>query len=260
MFATLDASMATGDGQAMVEDLAVNAWRVRPGSVFFCIRGSGVDGHDWAEEAVANGAVAVVAERRLDRPCRRSSCPMRAPHSRPSPPSSGAGRPRHCRSSASPARAGRRRPPICCTRSSRPRASEPGLWGTIETQIGSERTPTGLWSPVAFHLQGAFRSMLDAGNLSCVIEATSYDSDLRRLDAIRFAALVFTNLGHDHLDYHGTSKAISPRSVGSSWQGARPRRSTSTTRTAGGSSPSFASAVTSNCYVRVVTVGGRLAR
>jgi UDP-N-acetylmuramoyl-L-alanyl-D-glutamate--2,6-diaminopimelate ligase len=80
----------------------------------------------------------------------------------------------------------------------------PGLYGTIETQIGSERGPSRAWSPVAFHLQHAFRSMLDAGNLSCAIEATSYDSDLRRLDGVRFAALVFMNLGHDHLDFHGT--------------------------------------------------------
>src|SRR5918994_966395 len=80
----------------------------------------------------------------------------------------------------------------------------PGLYGTIETQIGSERTLSPTWTPVAFHLQRAFRSMLDRGNLSCVIEATSHDSELRRLDRVRFAALVFTNLGHDHLDYHGT--------------------------------------------------------
>ena len=80
----------------------------------------------------------------------------------------------------------------------------PGLWGTIETRIGSRSEPTPTWSPVAFRLHGVFRSMLDNGNLSCAIEATSYDSDLRRLDRVRFAALVFTNLGHDHLDYHGT--------------------------------------------------------
>src|SRR5205823_12493609 len=54
------------------------------------------------------------------------------------------------------------------------------------------------------YLQHTFRSMLDAGNLSCAIEVTSYDAELRRLDGIRFAALVFTNLGHDHLDQHGT--------------------------------------------------------
>jgi UDP-N-acetylmuramoyl-L-alanyl-D-glutamate--2,6-diaminopimelate ligase len=50
-------------GDVEVDDLAVDALRVRPGSVFFCVSGFGVDGHDWAGEAVANGAVAVVAER-----------------------------------------------------------------------------------------------------------------------------------------------------------------------------------------------------
>ena len=83
----------------------------------------------------------------------------------------------------------------------------PGLYSTIETQIGSERIAAPTWTPGGFHLHGAFRSMLDAGNLSCAIEATSYDSDLRRLDRVRFAALVFTNLGHDHLDHHGTLEA-----------------------------------------------------
>jgi UDP-N-acetylmuramoyl-L-alanyl-D-glutamate--2,6-diaminopimelate ligase len=47
VFATLDASRVIGDGRGVVEDLAVDARRVRRGSVFFCVRGFGVDGHDW---------------------------------------------------------------------------------------------------------------------------------------------------------------------------------------------------------------------
>jgi UDP-N-acetylmuramoyl-L-alanyl-D-glutamate--2,6-diaminopimelate ligase len=46
--------------------------------------------------------------------------------------------------------------------------------------------------------------MLDAGDRSCAIEATSHGSALRRLDRVRFAALVFTNLSQDHLDFHPT--------------------------------------------------------
>jgi UDP-N-acetylmuramoyl-L-alanyl-D-glutamate--2,6-diaminopimelate ligase len=64
--------------------------------------------------------------------------------------------------------------------------------------------PTPHWSPVAVELQRAFVAMLGSGNRSCVIEATSFESDLRRIDGVHFAALVFTNLGHDHLDHHGT--------------------------------------------------------
>jgi UDP-N-acetylmuramoyl-L-alanyl-D-glutamate--2,6-diaminopimelate ligase len=46
--------------------------------------------------------------------------------------------------------------------------------------------------------------MLDAGDRSAAVEATSHGSELGRLDRVRFSALVFTNLTQDHLDFHGT--------------------------------------------------------
>ncbi len=46
--------------------------------------------------------------------------------------------------------------------------------------------------------------MLDAGDRSCAMEATSHGSELGRLDRVRFSVLVFTNLSQDHLDFHGT--------------------------------------------------------
>ena len=49
--------------------------------------------------------------------------------------------------------------------------------------------------------------MLDAGNRSCVIEASSHASELRRLDGVALRALAFTNLSHEHLDFHGTMDA-----------------------------------------------------
>ena len=59
-------------------------------------------------------------------------------------------------------------------------------------------------TPEAIDLQRLFREMLDAGDLSVAIEASSHGSALRRLDRVRFDALVFTNLAQDHLDLHGT--------------------------------------------------------
>jgi UDP-N-acetylmuramoyl-L-alanyl-D-glutamate--2,6-diaminopimelate ligase len=46
--------------------------------------------------------------------------------------------------------------------------------------------------------------MLDTGDRSCALEATSHGSELGRLDGVRFSALAFTNLSQDHLDFHGT--------------------------------------------------------
>src|SRR5919197_490713 len=58
-------------------------------------------------------------------------------------------------------------------------------------------------APQALALQRTFREMLDAGDRSCAMEASSHASELHRLDRVRFAALVFTNLTPDHLDFHG---------------------------------------------------------
>ena len=57
-------------------------------------------------------------------------------------------------------------------------------------------------TPEAIDLQRTFREMLDAGNRSVALEASSHASALHRLDRVRFDALVFTNLSQDHLDFH----------------------------------------------------------
>src|SRR5678816_3001598 len=57
-----------GRGRVDVTDLAYDAREAGPGSLYFCIRGSRADGHDFAPEAVANGAVALVVERPLELP------------------------------------------------------------------------------------------------------------------------------------------------------------------------------------------------
>src|ERR671931_2476488 len=80
----------------------------------------------------------------------------------------------------------------------------PGLLGTIEMHVGDERRAAVRTTAEAIDLQRTFRELLDAGNRSCAMEATSHGSELHRLDCVRFAVLVFTNLSQDHLDFHAT--------------------------------------------------------
>jgi UDP-N-acetylmuramoyl-L-alanyl-D-glutamate--2,6-diaminopimelate ligase len=80
----------------------------------------------------------------------------------------------------------------------------PGLLGTIESRVGGERRPALRTTPEAIDLQRTFREMLDAGDRSCALEATSHGSHYRRLTGTRFACLIFTNLTQDHLDLHGS--------------------------------------------------------
>jgi UDP-N-acetylmuramoyl-L-alanyl-D-glutamate--2,6-diaminopimelate ligase len=81
---------------------------------------------------------------------------------------------------------------------------EPGLLTNVERRVGTEVREAGLNTPESIDLQRLFRQMLDGGNGSCVMEATSMASVKGRLDGTRFAVLVFTNLTQDHLDFHGT--------------------------------------------------------
>jgi UDP-N-acetylmuramoyl-L-alanyl-D-glutamate--2,6-diaminopimelate ligase len=77
------------------------------------------------------------------------------------------------------------------------------LLGTIEARVGGERRGVVRTTPEAIDLQRTFREMLDAGDRTCAMEASSHASVLHRLDCVRFRVLVFTNLSQDHLDFHG---------------------------------------------------------
>jgi UDP-N-acetylmuramoyl-L-alanyl-D-glutamate--2,6-diaminopimelate ligase len=187
-----------------IGDLAYDARAVGPGTLFFCVPGSRVDGHDFAADAVAAGAVALVVEHPLDLDvpqlvvpdARRAMAPAADEFfGRPSEELQIAGVTGTNGKTTTAflmysilAAAGRR----------------PGLLGTIESRVGGERRPAIRTTPEAIDVQRAFREMLDAGDRSCAMEATSHGSELGRLDRVRFSALVFTNLSQDHLDFHGT--------------------------------------------------------
>jgi UDP-N-acetylmuramoyl-L-alanyl-D-glutamate--2,6-diaminopimelate ligase len=79
----------------------------------------------------------------------------------------------------------------------------PGLLGTVEARVGGERRGVVRTTPEAIDLQRLFREMLDIGDRSVAMEASSHAAQLHRLDRVRFSALVFTNLSQDHLDFHG---------------------------------------------------------
>jgi len=187
-----------------IGDLAYDARAAGPGALFFCVPGSRADGHDFATQAVESGAVAVVVERplELDVPqlvvpdARRAMAPVADEFfGHPSEELEVAGVTGTNGKTTTSfllysilAAAGRR----------------PGLLGTIESRVGGERRPSIRTTPEAIDVQRALREMLDAGDRSCAMEATSHGSELGRLDRVRFAALVFTNLSQDHLDFHGT--------------------------------------------------------
>jgi len=208
LVAALGAIEVIGRAPIEVRDLAYDARAVTPGAVFFCVPGAQADGHDFGVEAVERGAVALVVERPLDVlegqsavpqivvPDARAAMAVAADEffDRPTEQLEVAGVTGTSGKTTTSfllfailAAAGRR----------------PGLLGTVEARIGGERRGVQRTTPEAIELQRLFREMLDVGDRSCAMEASSHASELHRLDRVRFSALVFTNLSQDHLDFHG---------------------------------------------------------
>jgi UDP-N-acetylmuramoyl-L-alanyl-D-glutamate--2,6-diaminopimelate ligase len=204
VIAALAPSEVARPARAEIRDLAYDARAVSPGALFFCVPGARADGHDFAPEAVAHGAVALVVERKLEAPVpqlvvanARAAMAVVADEffGRPSEQLQVAG---------VTGTNGKTTTAFLLHSILEAAGRRPGLLGNIERRIGGERRPAPLNTPEAIDLQRVFRELLDAGNKSCAMEASSHASQLHRLDRVRFSVLVFTNLTQDHLDFHGS--------------------------------------------------------
>lgn len=82
-----------------------------------------------------------------------------------------------------------------------------GLLSTVENRIGQAVIPATHTTPDPLQLQSLLAEMVEAGCDFAFMEASSHAIHQKRIAGIRFAGAVFTNLSHDHLDYHGSFKA-----------------------------------------------------
>ena len=206
LIAALGPSDVVGRAPVEIADLAYDARVAEPGSLFFCVPGTRADGHEFAAEAVASGAVALVAERPLELevpqlvvPSVRAAMPVAADEFFGHPTN-------ELQVAGVTGTNGKTTTAFLLYAILAAAGRRPGLLGTIESRVGGERRPAVRTTPEAIDLQRDFREMLDAGDRSAAVEATSHGSALGRLDRVRFSALVFTNLTQDHLDFHGTLK------------------------------------------------------
>jgi UDP-N-acetylmuramoyl-L-alanyl-D-glutamate--2,6-diaminopimelate ligase len=187
-----------------ITDLAYDARRATPGALFVCVPGQRADGHDFAPQALANGAAALIVERPLDLPVpqlvvsdAREAMALAADAFFGHPT-------RELEVVGVTGTNGKTTTAFLLFAILAAAGRRPGLLGTIENRIGGERRAATRTTAEAIDLQRIFREMLEAGDRSCALEATSHGSALKRLLGVRFHALVFTNLSQDHLDFHGS--------------------------------------------------------
>jgi UDP-N-acetylmuramoyl-L-alanyl-D-glutamate--2,6-diaminopimelate ligase len=187
-----------------IADLSHDSRTVPPGAAFFCVPGERVDGHTLAWEAVEKGAVALVVERELevgvpqlvvDDARAAMAVAADAFFGEPS---------RELEVAGVTGTNGKTTTAFLLQSMFEAAGQQAGLVGTIEWVVGRERRAAPFTTPEAIELQRVLREMLDAGDRAVALEASSHGAALRRLDRVRFDALVFTNLSQDHLDLHGT--------------------------------------------------------
>ncbi len=191
-------------GPVEVRDLAYDARAVTPGAAFFAVPGERADGHDYAAQAVEQGASVLVVERAVEPevpqlvvPSARAAMATAADIFFGEPT-------RELTVAGVTGTNGKTTTAFLLHAILTAGGRRPGLLGTVECRVGGETRPVVRTTPEAIDLQRTFREMLDAGDRSVALEASSHASVLRRLDRVRFDALVFTNLTQDHLDFHGT--------------------------------------------------------
>src|SRR4051794_17550050 len=196
---TLRELLGEGPADVRITGLAYDNRLVEPGFAFFCVPGFTRDGHDFAPDAVARGAAALVVTRPLGLGVpevrvedMRSAMAVAAARFYGEPtarlPVVGITGTNGKTTTAFLVRALLEAAGVQC-----------GLLGTVTSVVAGAERPVVRTTPEAIDLQRTFAEMLAGGDEACAMEISSHALHLRRADGIHVAAAIFTNLTQDHL-------------------------------------------------------------
>ncbi|WP_286231413.1 UDP-N-acetylmuramoyl-L-alanyl-D-glutamate--2,6-diaminopimelate ligase [Neobacillus mesonae] len=203
--------------------------KVQNGSLFICIKGYTVDGHDFASSAVKNGAAAVLAERPLDigvpvvvvKDTNRAMAVLAdAFYGQPT---------QQLRLIGITGTNGKTTTSHLIEKILADSGQKTGLIGTMYTKIGDKTIETKNTTPESLTLQKTFHQMVEEGVETAVMEVSSHALDLGRVHGCDYDVAVFTNLTQDHLDYHKTmeeykrAKSLLFSQLGNSYEVGRPK-------------------------------------
>ena len=190
-----------------VRGLAYDSRAVSQGSLFFAVPGVHFDGHDYVTEAVAAGAIGAVVERELDGLAVPQLVVDRSRRALADAADAWFGRPSERLTVIGiTGTDGKTTTSFLASEVLRAAGRRPGLIGTVAIDIGDERLPNDdrNTTPEAPELQALLAGMVEAGNDSVVLEATSHGLALERTRNCRFDVGVVTTVTSEHLELHGT--------------------------------------------------------
>ena len=194
-----------GDTSRPVHAIADDSRAVTRGTLFVAVKGERVDGHEFVEQAIKAGAVAVIAQS----PVTSGSLAFAVVtdsrkalgllgsrfHGDPSA---------RLKMIGVTGTNGKTTTTYLCKALLEGIGRRVGLIGTVGYQIGQETLPASHTTPGALDLQELLAKMVESGLTSAVMEVSSHALALDRTAGCEYDVAVFTNLTQDHLDFHHT--------------------------------------------------------
>lgn len=185
-----------------------DARKVVPGSIFFAIPGSVVDGHNFIPDAVTNGAAVLVVQDVAKVPATFLGFVAVVPNTREALDLVASrfyqdpGQELFC---VGVTGTNGKTSVTYMTEAILNVGQIPtGVIGTVNHHLGDKVWPSEMTTPDPIFLQKRLREFRNKGALGVAIEVSSHALDQKRVDSVPFNTVIFTNLTRDHLDYHGT--------------------------------------------------------
>jgi UDP-N-acetylmuramoyl-L-alanyl-D-glutamate--2,6-diaminopimelate ligase len=197
----------TGGTNVAIEHISIDSRTIRPMSVFVAISGTLTDGHQFIDQCIRQGAVAIVCER-MPEQLQNGVTYIQVQDS-----SEALGY-IACNYYDNPSEKikivavtgtnGKTTTATLLYRLFRAMGHKTGLLSTVVNKINDQALASTHTTPNAIALNELLGRMVEAGCTHCFMEASSHALHQNRLTGIRLTGALFTNITHDHLDYHGT--------------------------------------------------------
>ena len=187
--------------------LCVDSRLVNTGDAFIAVKGTSFDGHDFIDQALANGAKYIISQKPHD--CKDAELIIVEDSAKAAAvlAQERMGRPASKLTNLAITGTNGKTTVAFLVRSCiKSTGQKCGLIGTVVYDTGAAACQATLTTPDCLAIAEQQYQMLQAGSKYMVIEASSHALSQNRLAAINFKAAAFTNLGGDHLDYHKTKE------------------------------------------------------
>ena len=189
-----------------VSGITADSRQVAQGSIFVAVRGTTVDGHTFIPKAIDSGATVIVGEDEMQLP--EHITYIRVQHAGLALAQLAHafyGNPSHqLKLVGITGTNGKTTTATLCYHVLNGLGEKTGLISTVENRIGDTIVPSTHTTPDPVQLNALLARMVEAGCTHVCMEVSSHAAHQHRIGGLRFAGGVFTNITHDHLDYHKT--------------------------------------------------------